>query len=113
MIYEHDSSGVALSGALANLKAAVLSGLDIKVSVTDADGHVEIFSFARVIIGDNGHVYGECALRMANFSLIGNAPFFSYYANPGVAVFGTHGKETVRVGTNTYVNLLTMKWYAK
>lgn len=113
LTYENDSSGNAVSGYLSDLKTAALDGKKIKVKITDADGHTEMFSFDRVIVGTNDHVYGECALRMANFSLTGNNPSFSYYSNPGVAIFGTHGKETVKVNTNTYINPLAMKWYVE
>lgn len=112
-VYENDDEGDAVSGSLSDLRDAVAAGKNIKVSITNAAGHAEMFEFERVIVGSNGHVYGVTPLRLANFTLSGDSPSFSYYSNEGVAVFGTHGTEVVKVNTATYFNPLDMKWFVE
>lgn len=114
LIYTNDSSGNAVSGSLEDLRNCVTDGKEIKVKITNAGGHTEVWSFSRCFVGDNGHVFAEAPLRIANFDINGSGvQTFSYYADPGAAVFGTNGKEIVKVGTSTYTNTMAMEWLSE
>lgn len=119
LVYENNSSGSQVSGVLTDLSDAVLAGKKIKVKIVNAAGHTEVWEFDRAIVASNGQIFAEAPLRMANFNIDGSGTqTFTNYPNStlnyqGVAVFGTNGKEIVKIGSNVYNNSMAMCWYVE
>ncbi len=110
-LYEHTAGGEAIRGSLTALSDAVNQGRGIKVKVINAAGHTELWAFDRVFVASNGHVFGEAPLRIANFTVTNGVQTFDIFSPQGIAVFGTNGKEIVKVNGQTYTNPLNMKWF--
>ena len=113
LVYENDRHGKPVSGKLQDLAAAAAEGRTIKCSMVDKDGNTEMFSFERVVVGRDGHVYGLAPVRIANFALSDTGVHFNYFDKARVSVFGTDGREVIKRAAKGFIrNECALKWYA-
>lgn len=108
-IYSHNEYGAFTGGSKAELVNAFNSGKRISFIINvKSNATKQLFHPSRLFLSES-ELYAEVPLYSLNHSYA-NGIDFRYDGVNGVAVFGTDGKEVVKVKDGKFINRFQIEW---